>query len=155
MHKIIGSVFIIIVVVFIGAPISYANWKLVYTDVNGDFYMETESVYPVKDDYKLYADMWTKQVHSAASLDDLANKATTEELKVFAYNLKYIISHIQIYSKEHQYRALKRVLYDKNDKVMHVYEFIEPWHEYHSNSAIDAMEKEFLKLCLIKVNQNN
>lgn len=125
---------------------SNASWKLVYTDKWGDFYIEEESVFLVEDDNKIYGDIWMKQEHSAAALDDLANKSGTKEAKELAYNMKSTVSHIQINQREWEYRSLNRIIYDKNNKLIHEFRFVEPWHKFKPNSAISAISEEFIRI---------
>jgi len=133
-------------------PLSAAadeNWERVFSDKSGIYYIEKTTVLPRLDNKGLYANVWSRQVPSIAFIDSVVGKSSQEN-KIKTYNIGEIISHFEIRPSTWEYCVLKRIIYDKNNKVMYVYNEKSSWKRFKPNTAIDAIARKAVVISVQK-----
>jgi hypothetical protein len=129
-----------------------ANWKCVFTDDGGVYYLETTTVSPRIDDKGLYANIWAKQIPSIDFLDKFARNTSANNQEI--YSLGEIVSHYEIRPSKWEYRVLKRIFYNKNYEVIHIDDEVSPWMKFKPQTAIDAIARESVAISIQESNKN-
>ena len=127
-----------------------ANWKYVFKDNGGVYYLETTTVSPRIDDKGLYANVWAKQIPSIEFLDKFVRNTSENNQEI--YTLGEIVSHFEIRPSSWEYRALKRIFYTKNYEVMHIDDEVSPWMKFKPQTAIDAIAREAVAISIQESN---
>ncbi|MBP1763506.1 MAG: hypothetical protein H6Q65_564 [Firmicutes bacterium] len=134
------------------------RWIKAGEDKFGVYYVEKQSVKPMMDEQGLYLDVWFKNEHTTAGLEDLLNNMTPnpdDETVNLVYNMNYTVSHEKIRVSNWTHMKLKAVIYDRNNASVLNKEISNPtWVGFKPKSPVDMVAQQAL-IIVIEREQNN
>ncbi len=150
--KIVISVILLLVN---GISNIFANderWVKAGEDKFGVYYVEKQSVKPMMDEQGAYLDVWFKNEHTTAGLEDILIKMgspTDKDIIRSVYSLNYTISHEKIRVRNWTHIKLKAIVYDKNNVVIDSSDVKDPkWVDFKPQSPIDMVARQALAIVI-------